>query len=151
MAIRREDFPLPDVTDERTAGFFEAAARGELAIPRCDGCGRLCWYPEADCPACGGDAFTWAATSGRGRLYSWAVVRRPFLPAFEAMVPFVSALVALDDDPAVRVVGYVVDADPASLEADQPLRAVFRPLSFPTVPGRSVVVPMFVPAEEGRA
>lgn len=145
-AIKREDFPLPDVSDARTAPFFERAARGELVIPRCDACGALCWYPADACAACRGTAFTWIVMSGRGRLFSWAVVRRAFLPAFEEMVPFVTALVALDEDPAVRIVSYVVDADPESLVADQALEATFRPLSFPTVPGKEVVVPMFRPA-----
>jgi len=39
----------------------------------------------------------------------------------------------------------VVDCDPDALAADQPVEAVFRPLSFVTVPGKAVPVPMFVP------
>jgi uncharacterized protein len=146
MALKRADFPLPDLSDERTAEFFAGAARGELVIPRCDSCGRLVWYPERRCPTCGGESFTWTAVSGRGRLFSWTVVRRAFLPAFEEMVPFVTALVSLEEDPTVRVVSYVVDCEPDALAADMPVEAVFRPLRFPTVPGRSVPVPMFVPA-----
>jgi uncharacterized OB-fold protein len=145
-AVKRDYVPLPDLADERTAEFFAGAARGELVIPRCDVCAAFCWYPEVACPRCGGEAFTWTRVSGRGRLYSWAVVRRAFLPAFEEMVPFVTALVELDDDAAVRIVTYVVDSDPEALAADQPVEAVFRPLSFPTVPGKAVPVPMFVPA-----
>ena len=146
MALKRADFPLPDLDDERTAEYFAGAERGELVLPRCDSCARLVWYPAKACPYCGGAIFTWTAVNGRGRLYSWAVVRRAFLPAFEAMVPFVTALVALDEDPAVRLVTYVVDCDPDALAADLPLEAVFRPLSFPTVPDKQVTVPMFVPA-----
>ena len=143
MAVKRSDFPLPDLDDERTAGYFAGAARGELVIPKCDACGRLCWYPEDRCPACGGDAFTWTAVGGHGRVFTWAVVRRAFLPAFQEMVPFVTALVALDEDPAVRIVTLLVDVDPAALTVDLPMEVVFRPLAFPTVPDRSVVVPMF--------
>ncbi|MGH9012573.1 MAG: Zn-ribbon domain-containing OB-fold protein [Acidimicrobiia bacterium] len=146
MALKRPDFPLPDLRDERTAEFFAGAERGELVIPKCDGCGALCWYPERQCPRCGNGAFTWTAVSGKGRLYSWAVVRRAFLPAFQQLVPFVTGLVTLDEEPAVRIVSYVVDCEPESLAADQPVEAVFRPLRFPTVPDRSVMVPMFVPA-----
>ena len=142
MAITRAEFPLPDVDDALTAGYFSGAARGELSIPRCDVCGRWVWYPEAACPACGG-ALTWTATSGRGGLFSWVVVERAFLPAFADMVPFVTALVALEEDPAVRIVALLVDVDPAELAIDLPMEAVFRPLAFPTVPDRSVVVPMF--------
>jgi uncharacterized OB-fold protein len=146
VSLQRPDFPLPDLTDERTAEYFAGARRGELVIPRCDACGKLCWYPEARCPVCGGEFFTWTSVSGKGRLFSWAVVRRAFLPAFADFVPFVTALVALDDDPAVRIVSYVVDCDPDSLVPEQPVEAVFRALQFPTVRDRSETVPMFVPA-----
>jgi uncharacterized OB-fold protein len=146
MALKRADFPLPDLTDERTAEYFAGAARGELTLPRCGDCNRLVWYPEDECPSCGGRTFTWTRVSGRGRVFTWAVVRRAFLPAFEEMVPFVTALVALEEDPRVRIVSYVVDCDPDALAADLPVEAVFRPLRFPTVPDRSVTVPMFAPA-----
>jgi len=59
------------------------------------------------------------------------------------MVPFATALVALEEDPAVRIVTLLVDVDPAALAADQPMTVVFRPLTFPTVPDHAVVVPMF--------
>lgn len=144
--IRRLDFPLPDLGDPRTAPYFEGAARGELVIPRCGACGAWCWYPAERCGRCGHQDLAWTATSGRGSLFSWAVVRRAFLPAFEDMVPFVTGLVALHDDPAVRIVSYVVDTDPDDLVAGLPVRAEFRPLAFSTVPGRSVVAPVFTPA-----
>jgi uncharacterized OB-fold protein len=143
MAIRRADFPLPDVDDPLTAPFFAGAARGELMVTRCTACPRYVWYPAPACPHCD-SALEWVRVSGNGTLFSWTVVRRAFLPAFEANVPFVSALIAIDEDPAVRIVSYVVDADPAALRADEPVQAVFRPLTFTTVPDRSVVVPMFV-------
>ena len=46
----RADFPLPDRDDPLTSGFWAAAARGQLAIPRCVTCGRWVWYPEPACP-----------------------------------------------------------------------------------------------------
>ena len=146
MAIKRADFPLPDVTEPLTAEFFAGAARHELVVPRCDNCGGYVWYPRAECPRDGGP-LAWTRVSGRGTLFSWAVVHRAFLPAFDDKVPFVTALVALEEDPAVRIVTYVVDADPATLRADQAVEVDFRPLSFVTVPDRAVTVPMFRPAE----
>jgi uncharacterized protein len=144
MAINRADFPLPDVEDPLTAEFFAGAQRRELMIPRCTGCDSWVWYPEPACPTCGG-GLAWQVTSGRGRLFSWAVVQRPFLPAFTEMVPFVTALVSLEEAPAVRIVTYIVGADPESLTADLPLEVTFRWLSFTTVPDREVMVPMFTP------
>ena len=145
MAIRRDDFPLPDVNDPLTAPFFAGAARGELVITHCDACNEYVWYPQPQCPRCEGP-LTWAPVSGRGTLFSWATVRRAFLPAFADQVPFVTALVALEEDPAVRVVTYVVDAEPGTLTAEEPVHVSFRPLAFSTVPDKSVVVPMFVRA-----
>jgi uncharacterized OB-fold protein len=142
VAIKRDDFPLPDVDDALTAPFFAAAARGALVITRCETCGAYVWYPQEACPRDGGP-LTWTAVSGRGTLFSWAVVRRAFLPAFEDRVPFVTALVALAEDPAVRLCTYVVGAAPDELVADAAVTVTFRPLEFTTVPGRSVVVPMF--------
>jgi len=142
VAIRRDDFPLPDVTDPLTAPYFSGAARGELVITHCDACDEYVWYPQPECPRCHGP-LTWRPVTGRGRLFSWATVRRAFLPAFADQVPFVTALIALEEDPAVRLVTYVVDAEPETLSADEPVRVTFRPLSFSTVPGKSVVVPMF--------
>jgi uncharacterized protein len=146
MAIARADFPLPDVDDPLTAEFFAGAARGELVIPRCERCDRFVWYPAAECPACGGGGLRWVPVSGEATLFSWAVVRRAFLPAFAEMVPFVTALVALVEDSAVRLCSYIVDAEPDRLAADTALRVTFRPLSFPTVPDRAVPVPMFMVA-----
>ncbi|MDQ1465857.1 MAG: uncharacterized protein QOH10_272 [Actinomycetota bacterium] len=146
MAITRAEFPLPDVDDPLTAEFFAGAARGELVIPRCEECERFVWYPAVECPFCGHAEPRWVAVSGDATLFSWAVVRRAFLPAFAEMVPFVTALVALVEDPAVRLCSYIVDAEPSRLAADAPLRVTFRPLSFPTVPDRAVTVPMFSPS-----
>jgi uncharacterized OB-fold protein len=142
MAIRRDDFPLPDVDDPLTAPYFAGAARGELMITRCDACDEYVWYPAERCPHCQGP-LTWAAVSGAGTLFSWATVRRAFLPAFADRVPFVTALIAIAEAPAVRLPTYLVDADPDSLRADEPVKVTFRPLAFSTVPGKSVIVPMF--------
>jgi uncharacterized OB-fold protein len=142
MAIRRDDFPLPDVDDPLTAPYFAGAARGELVVTRCATCGEYVWYPQEQCPHDGG-ALQWVTVSGRATLFSWAMVHRAFLPAFADKVPFVTALVAIEEDPSVRLCTYLVDADPVTLSADAPVVVTFRPLEFSTVPDKSVVVPMF--------
>jgi uncharacterized protein len=140
----RGDFPLPDVDWEPTREFWAAAARGVLSFPRCEACGRFAWYPEAACRRCHGTRFAWTAVGGRGRLFSWSVVRRAFIPQFQPLVPFVTGVVTIDEDPAVRLVTRIVDCGPAELRVDQPLRAVFRPLEFAGIE-RRVIAPMFAP------
>jgi uncharacterized OB-fold protein len=137
-------FPLPDLAWEPTRPFWEAAARGELVLPRCAGCGAWVWYPKPRCPGCGGETLPWSAASGRATLFSWAVVRRALVPAFAAEVPYVPGLVALAEDPAVRLVTRLVDCAPEALRVGMPVRVVFRSLRFPGVPGE-VVAPLFAP------
>ena len=139
------DFPLPDTEWGPTREFWAAAARGELAIPRCAGCGAYQWYPAEACSRCGGTALPWASVSGRATLYSWAVVRRAWVRAFADRVPYVTGLVALEEDPAVRIVTILVDCDPEQLRIDMPMRVVFRPLTAGDS-AREVPAPMFTPA-----
>jgi hypothetical protein len=49
----------------------------------------------------------------------------------------------------VRLCTYIVDVEAESLTADIALHVTFRTLSFPTVPDRTVVVPMFAPSNGG--
>ena len=145
MAIKRDDFPLPDVDDPLTAPFFAGAARGELLIPRCDACGEYVWYPQADVPGVRRRARRGRAVSGRGTLFSWAVVRRAFLPAFaEHGAVRHRAGRARRGSRRCGSSTYIVDAEPDDARRRRSRCAVeFRPLAFPTVPGKSVVVPMF--------
>jgi uncharacterized OB-fold protein len=142
----RPDFPLPDVEWEPTRPFWAAAQREELQIPRCESCGRFQWYPRQTCRRCGGTALTWTTVSGRGTLFSWVEVIQAFLPQFRDKVPFVAALVALEEDPSVRLPTEIIDCPPAELRFDMPLRVVFRPISFAGVDG-SVLAPLFTRVE----
>ena len=87
----------------------------------------------------------WTPVSGRGTLFSWAVARRALVKEFQTKTPYVAGLVALEEDPAVRLVTNVVDCAPEALRVDMPVRVVFRTLSFPETE-RAVVAPMFTPA-----
>ena len=117
MAIRRDDFPLPDVDDPLTAPYFAGAARGELMITRCEACDAYVLVPGGAVPALRRRRSRGPRCRATRTLFSWAVVRRAFLPAFADQVPFVTALVALDEDPAVRLPTYLVDADPDDARA----------------------------------
>jgi uncharacterized OB-fold protein len=136
----------PDMNFEATRGFWEAAQREELAIPYCGACERFTWYPAPDCAHCGAAGLTWTPVSGRATLFSWTVVTRALFKAFSEKAPYVTGLVALDEDPAVRLVTTLVDCDPETLRADQPVVVTFRALEFPGDP-TTILAPMFTPAQ----
>ncbi|MFP6599715.1 MAG: OB-fold domain-containing protein [Deltaproteobacteria bacterium] len=138
-------FPLPDIEAPETREFWAAAADGRLVIPRCSGCGVWNWYPAKTCTDCQSDDMPWTDTSGRASLFSWAVVGHRLLGAYQPMLPYTTGIVALEEDQAVRIVTTIVDADPARLEMDMPMRVVFRPLAIEGAdPG--LLAPMFTPA-----
>ena len=141
----RAEFPLPDVEWPPTQPFWAAAAREELVVPRCDACGRYVWFPDGACRHCGSTTHTWTRVSGHGRLFTWSVVHRAFIPQMTDMVPYVTALVTIDEDSAVRLATYVVDCPHDALRIDMPLLVTFRPLRFTSVSG-TVLAPMFAPA-----
>ena len=143
-------FPLPDTDWDATREFWAAAERGQLVIPRCGACGVYQWYPAPACKACGGEQLSWTPVSGRGRLFSWAVVRHAFLKPFARKVPYVTGLVTLEEAPTVRLVTNLVDCEAEKLTVDMPVHVVFRPLVFPDTE-RQVMAPMFTPASESVA
>jgi hypothetical protein len=140
----RNDFPLPDVGWPPLREYWAGAARAELVLPRCDGCARYVWYPDGACRVCGTTAHTWTRVSGRGRLFSWSIVHRAFIPQLANLVPFVTGLIAIEEDAAVRLATYIVDCPHDRLRIDMPVTATFRPLRFAGVAG-AVTAALFAP------
>lgn len=62
------------VTDARSAGFFEAAAAGRLAVRCCVDCGHLLPPAAMVCSQCRGADLGWAEVSGEGTVVSWFVL-----------------------------------------------------------------------------
>ena len=106
--------PVP-VPDALSARYWEAAARHELALPRCGQCKAFALPPEPVCPHCGSSAPAWdyERLSGRGTIRSWTVVRTSFLPGFADDAPFTLVDVELADQQELRLVGRLVHGAPA--------------------------------------
>ncbi|GAA5162655.1 OB-fold domain-containing protein [Pseudonocardia eucalypti] len=114
---------LPEIT-ESNRPFWDGCARGELRLQVCDACGSHRFPDGPVCPRCLSGAFTWKATSGTGRLWSWTTIHQRYLAAFADETPYLVAFVQLDEGPFV-VSGLV--GEPGELRLDQPVRAVFEP------------------------
>ena len=114
-----------DVDDPELAPFFAGCRAGELRIPRCESCGAWNWYPPLFCKACGAPAPRWTPVSGRAKLFTWTFVHRAFLDEFTARVPYLTALVELEEDPSLRLATLLVEVDRATLRLDLPLEVMF--------------------------
>ena len=114
--------PSPAANPE-TKTFWDAAAEGRLAVPRCRSCDSFIWYPRTYCPECHGRDVEWVDASGRGTIYSYSVVRRGAAGAYAGVMPYVLAYVDLDEGP--RVLTNIVDCDPDSLQIGTEVGVVF--------------------------
>lgn len=132
--------PLPDVRGSARR-YWSAALRGELQLPFCDACGGAIFYPRDFCPSCGGRSVTWRRCSGRGTIYSYSVIHTHPNPTFRERVPYVVALVTLEE--GARVLTEVVGCPPETVRVGMAVVVDFRRA------GDDVVLPVFKPAGAG--
>jgi uncharacterized OB-fold protein len=92
--------PVPRPTPE-TAPFWEGCAHQELRLQHCEDCGHVQYPPRKLCSGCFSTAVAWQVASGRGVVRSWSTVVMPGAPGFADEVPYVSALIRLDEGPTM--------------------------------------------------
>lgn len=132
--VTRGDLPQVD-SDSRA--WWEACGEGRLLARRCGSCARLHHYPRPFCPHCWGEDLTWEEMSGRGRLYTWSVVFRNPQHPFADRVPYIPAIVDLEE--GVRLMTDIVGTTPDQLHIDLPVQVTFEPLAD------GMAAPMFTP------
>lgn len=95
--------PLPD-PDADTSEYWRRLREHELWIPWCDDCGRAFFRPRPFCPRCL-DRSTWKRSTGHGVVYAFTVVHRAPIPWFKDKIPYVVALVEVDE--GCRILGQI--------------------------------------------
>ncbi len=110
--------PLPNLKEGDTATFWQATAEHEFRFQQCERCGTVVWHPRRHCTGCVDGALIWRESAGNGAIYSFSVVRQSYHPFFRNQVPYVVALVDLDEGPRflTNVIG--ID-DPAAVHIGQ--------------------------------
>jgi len=98
--------PLPS-PNPLTEPYWQAAQQRQLKLPRCEACAKFHFYPRSACPHCGCRDLSWREVSGKGEVYSYTVVHRAPSAGFAPEVPYVVAVVALDEGPHLmtRLIG----------------------------------------------
>lgn len=127
--------PVP-VADAVSEPFWSALRGGTLVLQQCESCQRHQFYPRAACSHCGAMELRWEPVSGRGQVYSYTVVHRSGVPGWRGEVPYVVALVELDEGPRMQT--NVVGCDPGEVSVGARVRL------SPTVVTESVTLPLFV-------
>ncbi len=129
--------PLPEPAPE-TREFWDGAKRGELRIQRCRSCRRAYFYPRPFCPNCSSRDVEWFTASGRGKLHTYVISHRP-APGFQDYVPYVIAVVELDEGPRMMTNIVGVELAPENLPIDLPVEVTWEQHED------SVSLPLFQP------
>jgi uncharacterized OB-fold protein len=131
--------PLADI-DSRP--FYDGCARGELWLQRCRDTGKFQFYPRPCSIFTGGDV-EWTKCSGFGTVHTFTIIRRNYPePYFEALCPYVVAIIDLDE--GVRMMSNVTGCDPGEVGIGMKVAA-----HFTCVHGKSgLFLPFFHPCRD---
>jgi uncharacterized protein len=112
---------LPSL-DEPSAFFWTSGADGTLRFLRCSACSYLIHPPAPICPNCHGRDAAPAAVSGRGTVHSFTVNHQPWDGVGDV---YVIGLVAIDEQPDVRLTTNIVGVAPEDVRIGMRVEAVF--------------------------
>ena len=114
--------PLPELTPW-TEWFWTSGTDGTLRIQGCDDCGALVHPPVPICPACRSTSASPTAVSGLATVVGYTVNRHQWHP--DLAPPYVIAVVALAEDPSVRLTTNITGCEPDEVGIGDEVRVRF--------------------------
>ncbi len=128
--------PVP-IPDEASKPFFDGAREHRLMIQQCSTCRSVMWPVKSRCDNCLSPNVIWVPASGRGTLYSFALMHQIYHPGFASEVPYNIAQVDLEE--GLRILTNVVGCSNADLQIGMPLEVTFEEITS------DVTLPRFKP------
>ncbi|MBI2166512.1 MAG: Zn-ribbon domain-containing OB-fold protein [Chloroflexi bacterium] len=129
------DRPLPTESGE-TKPFWEACRRGQYLLQQCRACGKVQAYYRRFCAHCWSKDVEEVVSSGKGAVHTFTVTYQNQTPGFREAVPYVLAVVELEE--GVQVLGNVIGCDVGAVRIGMPVKVTF-------VDAGEMKVPMFEP------
>jgi uncharacterized OB-fold protein len=118
--------PVPHPTTD-SAAFWAGCNRDQLLYQRCRACGHVQFYPRRNCTDCQAGELDLVPSARRGTIHSFTVVHRTANRAFDGDIPFVIALVDLDE--GFRMMMNVIGHDRLSAAIGRRIRVIFEACS----------------------
>jgi uncharacterized protein len=122
------EVPPQPAPDEDSTGFWQALEDGRMALCRCQRCRRWLQPPLERCPKCWGET-AYEPVAGTGEVFTFIVVRQPAIPGFRDQLPYVVALIELDEQPGLRLPGQLVGVAPEGAKVGQRVTVEIQPLA----------------------
>jgi len=124
--------------DSDTHEWWAATRQHKYLVRKCNKCGHK-WFPPnlPACSKCTSMDIDWFETAGKGVIHSYVVVTQPIVGAFIGAVPYVVAIIELDDckeeDGSVTRVAGVMMEDEAEVAIGLPAAVVFEETNDPKI------------------
>jgi uncharacterized OB-fold protein len=135
------DVPVKRALPNRTldnARLWDSCVEQRMELQRCNVCGEFWYYPGPICPHCSAIDFSWTPISGWGSVHTFTWVHWA-APGWEDRVPYVYALVELDEGPILAT--NIVGTTPESLAIGQRVKLHYDEVT------PDITLPLFAPAE----
>ncbi len=122
--------PIPLKNQDNTP-YWEAADRHELVLQKCETCQSYSHPPGPSCAKCGSTELSWESRGSdiSGKIYSYVVSYRPFLPGFQDDLPHIIAVIELEDVPEVKIIGNVLECSPEEIKIDMPVKMMWQDIT----------------------
>ena len=95
--LAKSRFPARRASTSSSSGATVKA--GAVHVQRCNACGKSRHPATYYCPQCASGDFSFAAVSGRAKVYSYTVSHMSVEPQWQARVPYVTIVAELDEGP----------------------------------------------------
>ena len=129
--------PLP-IINEETKPYWEYCQKHELRMQKCTQCGHIRFPISILCPQCHSMDSQWEKLSGKGSIYSYTVYRVAYHPAFKNDIPYVVAIIQLDEGP--RMESNIIGCKPENVKIEMRVEVSFEDVTA------EVSLPKFKPA-----
>ena len=73
--------------------------QGEFKIRRCNSCSKWQFPAMTRCQHCLGEDLSWQTPSGKGQVWSWIKVHKPYFKEYADEVPYLVAMIKLEEGP----------------------------------------------------
>jgi len=103
--------------------YWQAAREHRLALPKCEDCQKFWFPPSRTCPHCLSANFSFQNVSGKGKIFSFVTFHRVYRPAFTNYVPYVVALIELDEGP--RLLSNIMGVTHDQVKCEMRVEVVF--------------------------
>lgn len=111
-----------------TEPFWEATRQQKYMLQWCTSCNKSIFYPREVCPKCLlSEKLEWRESPGQGEVYTFNIMRKPGVPFMADRVPYVVALITLDE--GTRVLTNVVNCAPEDVKIGMPVKVAWEELT----------------------